>query len=246
LTSKWDLVWQRPPDVRRALAEERSPRWRDIERFVRARWGQFEGLRVVEIGSGHGTYGIHFAKRGSDVVLVDRSANALYGASELARAMRTRALTMQADLFHPPPHLLRAFDVSISFGLCEHFVGAEREDVIRTHFEYLRPHGVAMISVPNRWCVPYRMAMAALKATNRWMYGVEVPFSEHELVELVERSGGRVLAVCYGSFAATIVAFLIKPILQVAGYRRLEVPQWRSTFDRFAYELTVIADKEME
>ena len=145
----WDRAWERGPDLDRIRREERTIRWQHIERFTRARWGGFDGLRVVEIGSGHGTNALHFVRRGSVATLLDQSEKALRGAEEAAGRLGLEIDLVEGDLFAPPERLLGSYDISCSFGLCEHFLGRERQEVVAAHLRFLRPGGVAIIGVPN-------------------------------------------------------------------------------------------------
>lgn len=241
----WDSEWAKAPlQLDRVLREEKTPRWLQIERAVLKRFGTFEDLRVIEIGSGHGTNALHFAKRGARVTLFDNSPHALEGGQELARMMGVQVEVTLGDLFNPDPSLQDKFDVSCSFGLCEHFLGAERLDVVAAHFRFIHPGGVAAIGVPNRWSFPYRIWMGILKRNGTWPLGTEVPFTRREMLELVERARGDTLFTGYGSFAGSLVEYLVNPFFHKAGKRGFAAPQLRTPLDRLAYELLVIAEPD--
>ena len=68
----WQRQWEHEPlDLAAPQAEARTPRWRAQEELVRARFGGFDGLRVVELGAGRGLNGLLYAQRGANVTLVD-------------------------------------------------------------------------------------------------------------------------------------------------------------------------------
>lgn len=145
---------------------------------------------------------------------------------------------VEADLFALPPELLGAFDTSMSFGLCEHFLGERRLGVVRAHLDLVRPGGVALLGVPNRYAPVYRLWMAALKATGSWPLGTEEPFSAAELRRLAVQAGGRPLPAAYGSFAASVVGHEVNQALYRLGRKGLPVPQLQlPLLDRLAYEL---------
>lgn len=218
--------------------EERTPRWRHQEELVRTRLGSFDGLRVVELGAGRGTNAALYARRGAKVTLVDRSHVALAQARELFGANGVECETVEADLFDLPKSLLACFDISMSFGVCEHFLGERRLAVVRAHLDVLRRGGIAMIGVPNRFSPVYRLWVKVLMSRGSWPLGTEVPFAPRELAMLARAAGGEPLAPRYGSFAASVVNHGINQALFKLGRRGLPIPQLRLPFaDRLAYEL---------
>jgi len=235
----WDEQWRvEPLDAAAVAAEARTPRWRAQAAHVERRFGGFAGLQVVEIGSGRGLNGLLCARSGADVTLLDRSSLVLGQAEELARACGVEVRTIVGDALAPPEELLGAFDVSMSFGLCEHFVGEQRSSIVDAHLRVLRPGGLAFLGVPNRNAPFYRLWAAVLKARGTWPLGVEEPFGAHELADLACRAGGTPLAPSYGSFAASAVGHGVNQILYKVGRRGLRVPQVQvPLLDRLAYEL---------
>src|SRR5207249_1744272 len=97
------------------------------------------------------------------------------------------------------------FDVSMSFGLCEHFLDERRRGVVAAHLNCVRAGGIAMLGVPNRRSPVYRIWMGTLKRRGSWPLGTEEPFSPAELARLAREAGGDPLEPRYGSFAATVV-----------------------------------------
>ncbi len=240
----WESMWAKAEiNVAGVLREERTPRWRQIEQEVRLQFGDFRGLRVVEIGGGFGTNAIQFARRGATATVLDTSPSALAGAGTIAKELGVTLRTINTDLFRPREDLIGAFDVCCSFGLAEHFLDAKRLDVIAAHLTYIQPNGLAIISVPNRWAPTYRAWMGTLKARGHWPLGTEVPFSRSELSSLVEEAGGNVASFGYGSFPSSVIKFLLNPGLNKLGRRGLLTPEVRTPFDRLAYELTVFAQR---
>ena len=235
----WDRQWEGEPiDLDAPLREEATPRWRAQERLVNERFGGFAGLEVIEIGSGRGTNGVLYARRGAKVTLLDRSDVALEQASELYRAHGLEPTTVLADLFAPPEGLAGAFDVSMSFGLCEHFLDARRLGVVRAHLDLVRGGGVAMLGVPNRYGVVYRLWIKALMVRGSWPLGTEVPFSLRELRSLARKAGGEPLPATYGSFVASVVNHGVNQVLFNAGRQGLAIPQVRIPgLDLLGYEL---------
>jgi SAM-dependent methyltransferase len=205
---------------------------------VHTRFGGFGGLRVVELGAGRGLNGLLYARRGAAVTLLDESALALAQARSVFAEAGARFEPVQADVFAVPARLRGAFDVAMSFGLCEHFLGARRRDVVSAHLELVRPGGLALLGVPNRYAPAYRLWMGTLKARGTWPLGTEEPFSARELAGLARAAGGEPLAPAYGSFLASAVGHGMNQLLFKLGRRGVRVPQVRlSGLDRLAYEL---------
>jgi SAM-dependent methyltransferase len=237
----WESVWRGEPfDADAPAAEARTPRWQAQERLVRERFGGFEGLKAIELGAGRGLNGLLFAQRGAEVTLLDELELPLQQAQELMRAHDLEAETVQADVFDLPPDLHGRFDVSMSFGLCEHFLGERRRAVVSAHLTPLRSGGVALIGVPNRLAPVYRLWKGALTRRGTWSLGTEEPFTAGELSRLASEAGGEPLEPAYGSFAASVVNHGVNQVLHKLGRRPLPVPQARlPVVDRFAYELLV-------
>jgi SAM-dependent methyltransferase len=235
----WEAQWRSEPlDPAAAGAEERTPRWAAQERLVKERFGAFEGLRVIELGSGRGLNGLLYARRGAEVTLLDNSSLPLAQAEELFRAAGTSFEPVQADVFELPEPLPGTFDVAMSFGLCEHFLGDRRRRVIAAHLELVRPGGLAFLGVPNRHAPVYRLWMATLKRRGTWPLGTEEPFSPSELAAHARAAGGVPLQPVFGSFVGSVVNLGLNQALFKLGRRGLRAPQPRiPLLDRLAYEL---------
>ena len=241
----WDRHWRAEPfDLRAPAAEARTPRWQAQERLVLRRFGSFAGLRTIELGAGRGLNALLYAERGAAVTLLDESKLALEQARQLFAGHDVSFAPALADAFDPPQELLGAFDVSMSFGLCEHFLGERRAAIVRAHLDVLQPGGVAFLGVPNRRAPAYRLWMGLLKARGTWPLGTEEPFGVGELEELARRAGGRPLRPAYGSFVGSLVNHGVNQALFKLGRRGLAVPQTRIPgLDRFAYELLLPVER---
>lgn len=236
----WGEQWRLTPiDAAAPAAEARTPRWRAQERLIRERFGGFESVRAIELGAGRGLNGLLFAQRGARVTLLDNLPVALDQARELFAANGVSFEPAVEDLFVLPDELRGAFDVSMSYGLAEHFLGERRLEVIRAHLDVLRPGGLALIGVPNAHGVVYRAWKAALERRGSWPFGTEVPYTARELGDLARRAGGEPLAPVYGSFASSLVSHGVNQVLYKLGRAGLRLPQLRTPIDRFGYELLV-------
>lgn len=82
----WDQVWKsnssNKRDIFDLVKEENCIRWQRIEKIVLKEFGNFNTLKVIEIGAGAGTNAALMAKRGAKVTILDYSENALIRAHE--------------------------------------------------------------------------------------------------------------------------------------------------------------------
>ncbi len=164
----WEGQWLATPDQPEMPdVEARTPRWRAQERIVRARLGGFSGLRVIEVGAGRGANGVLYAERAAQVTLFDISPLPLEQARRLFESRGLAVETVVGDAFGLPEELRNSFDVSMSFGLCEHFLGDRRAAIVAAHVELLRPGGIAFLGVPNRQARALRVACAAGSSADR-------------------------------------------------------------------------------
>jgi SAM-dependent methyltransferase len=217
---------------------------------VRATFGGFEGLRVIELGAGAGTNAALMARRGADVTVLDYSERALDRARELfaANVVTARWISGDALLF---PHTLRGqFDVAMSFGLNEHFTGRARVLIFSAHLDALAPGGIAFISVPNAHNLPYRAFKWLAETTRRWRLGVEVPFERAELEAICSSLGVRDFEF-FGDAFLTSLRF-INPWTYLHKRDRVRrdldcprVPQERASplDDRFGYATVLVIKK---
>jgi SAM-dependent methyltransferase len=189
----WDEVWAQMPgsdEDRDALANERvGARFQRMNARVVQRFGGFENLDVIEIGAGAGTNAALFAALGARVTVLDYSERALERSSVFFERNGITAMQVHADALDLPSNLVSSFDVSMSFGLAEHFVGEDRTSMIRSHLDLLRPGGVTFVSVPNKANPPYRLYKLLTSRTRLWNVGEEYPFSRCELESICSRLG---------------------------------------------------------
>lgn len=181
----WDEIWKKAKidayeDKFMIQRETHSLRWKKIEKGVLSKYRSFKGLDVIEIGAGRGENSLLMSLRGADVTLLDYSESALEKAKLLFSNFNCRAQFIKADAFNMPHNLLNKFDISMSFGLAEHFNYPQRQQIINSHYILLKRGGVSFISVPNAFCFPYRLAQMALRMFHKCQL-LEIPFTHSEL-----------------------------------------------------------------
>lgn len=242
----WDDLWNDPSyrkqDTWGLEKEYRSVRWQRLRDLVVRKHGTFHDLSVIELGAGAGKVAALFARHGANVTLVDYSEGALRRARELFERLGLSARYIQADIFDLPSEM-KEFDVSLSFGLTEHFLGTQRLDANFVHLAVLREGGTAIISVPNRYNPPYRLYKFLAEATRTWKYGEEYPYSRQEFEEMMEAFG----VTEYGFFGDSFVNSFrfFNPIGDLRKTLKLKPPIERGTpLDAYAsYSLVLWATR---
>jgi len=189
----WDQLWRHAPsDARDDVLldrERRNPRWTMILRRLEAAFGAVEGLRTIELGSGRGDLSALLAERGAKVTLLDTSDLALGQARRRFERLGLQATYERGDLFDVCATRRGRFDVGLSSGVIEHFRGEDRTRALRAHSVVLRRGGLAVISVPNARCVPYRLWKLYLELRGWWPYGFERPYARSEMLRRAKEAG---------------------------------------------------------
>jgi len=189
----WERVWNYQPSDEKddlLLARERqSQRWRLIVDHLQMTFGSLAHLRTIELGSGRGDLSLLLAERGAQVTLLDQNRSVLEQARRRFSRLGLPLALEQGDMFSLDALLRESFDVALSSGVIEHFRGSVRTEALRVHGNVLRPGGMAIVSVPQVWCVPYRLWKLYLELRSQWPYGVEVPYSQRELSRRAGQAG---------------------------------------------------------
>ncbi|MBU3912630.1 MAG: methyltransferase domain-containing protein [Nanoarchaeota archaeon] len=244
----WDNLWKRTAkgeDTKNLQREELSIRWQRIEKIIKAKFGSFSNLEVIEVGAGSGTNSILFAKRGAKVTILDYSKQALKRSKEFFKRNNCEAEFILADALKLPKKLKGKYDVAMSFGLAEHFQDTERIKVIKSHMDLMGSRGIVLISVPNKINPPYRIHKFIMESLGFWKFGEEYPFSRQEFKKI-----SNILRIKKIHFLgdSLISSFrFINPILLLKkklGIKR-KVKKERGTFlDRYlSYSLVFIGEK---
>jgi len=199
----WDQLWAHQPTQSKDDAllrrEACSDRWKTIVDRIEKSFGSLEGLSSIELGSGRGDFSALLAQRGVKVTLFDASTRALDQARQRFERLGIEGQFATGDMLGDLGPWQGKFDLSLSSGVIEHFKGHNRSRVVSAHREVLGPGGLSIMSVPNAWCVPYRVWKFYLELRGWWPYGMEIPYSPKELVKRAENAGFDVIdAQCFG------------------------------------------------
>jgi cyclopropane fatty-acyl-phospholipid synthase-like methyltransferase len=173
----WSGLGEQADDLNAELA---SLRFKTQEGLAERQFGSLHGLRLIEIGAGRATNAL-YALRGAEATVLDASTVALEQSVQRFEARGLEVRTIHSDVFEIPSDVRESFDISMSFGLCEHFSGERPRRAIAAHAELPKPGGIAMVNVPNRLSPFYRLRMDLSKRRGTWSLGYEVPFPSREL-----------------------------------------------------------------
>jgi 2-polyprenyl-3-methyl-5-hydroxy-6-metoxy-1,4-benzoquinol methylase len=182
---------------------------------------------TIELGCGEAAYSAQFARFGANTLAIDYSNAALSRAQNIFKLLELDGNFLQVDFQHLPENLLGKFDVSFSFGTVEHYVSDERFKMIKLHHDLLKPGGIAIISVPNKYCVPYNIWLNVIRLRKIMTMPDEFPFSRAELAQKVKQSGGKLLTIVGESVIDSSREFLwrlmIGPALKKIGIKELDL-----------------------
>ncbi|MGR3173248.1 MAG: class I SAM-dependent methyltransferase [Candidatus Scalindua sp.] len=185
----WNEVWnaydRKEYEYQLAL-EQHAVRWQRIEQIVLDKFGSFSGLNCIEIGAGSGHYSMLFARRGAKVTLLDYSEKALAFSKTVLTdqgVSENKVQFIQMDALKIDYTLFNKYDVSMSFGVAEHFEGNDRRTIVANHLSVLKEGGVAFISVPNKACIPFRIHQFLMKYVRRSVIEA-YPFTSREFANI--------------------------------------------------------------
>ena len=185
----WNKVWESYSNKKyeyQLALEDHRVRWQRIQQIVLDKFGSFSGLNCIEIGAGSGHYSMLFARRGANVTLLDYSKEALEFCQVVFRDCginENQVKFIHMDALNIDQELLGKFDVSMSFGVAEHFEGNDRKTIVKNHFSVLKNGGITFISVPNKGCIPFMIHQFLMKFVRRKVIEA-YPFTRGEFVNI--------------------------------------------------------------
>jgi 2-polyprenyl-3-methyl-5-hydroxy-6-metoxy-1,4-benzoquinol methylase len=188
----WDTqVWTDIPtekeDKYRIEFEKKSIQWKRIKKTVLKEFGSFKNLKTIEIGAGRGTYSLLFALNGAEVTILDYSQKAIDSSKLFFERNGIKANFITMDALKIDENFAGKYDLSMSFGTAEHFLGEKRINFIKSHFDVLRKGGITFICVPNKWNPPYSVWKFLSERMGRWKFGEEYPFSVLEFKKIQKK-----------------------------------------------------------
>jgi len=233
-------IWN-PASISKAMMDQKIKNcttnflaWHHIARLVLERGIPLKELKIAEVGSGTGALSLAFALLGADVCLIDYNEKVLKSSADIYQVYGCNVKTVVADCMELPDSDLRErFDVVISCGLAEHFIGTDRERCIAYHKYLLKNNGFVCIGVPNKLSPFYQWIKSFRKMTGTWDLEIEIPYSPGELIFLASKVGLKKLYVIGNmplkrDFIVYSLGFLsaVKDLMPTGFQKRLKV--WKT------------------
>jgi hypothetical protein len=163
---------------------------------------------AVELGCGWGVYTLSLARSGrlKQPWLLDISRSALQGTRQVYRAFGLEPFLIRGEI-HSLPFKDGAFDLSLSGGLYEHFVGAEQEALVRENCRISRR---VLCQLPESSLAYWIYRGIITLKHGKWPFGFEVPLTRRRLRRLYEGAGARVVAWDFHNLASAVVFSLAR------------------------------------
>jgi SAM-dependent methyltransferase len=131
-----------------------------------ARFPEFRGKDVLEVGCSIATDGLEFAKNGARYVGVDLTPKSIELAEERFNLFGIPARFEVADAERSLPFSDDSFDHVYSFGVIHHSPAPER--IVREIHRVLRPGGTLTVMLYNRRSINYYVEIMFLRRIFRW------------------------------------------------------------------------------
>jgi hypothetical protein len=159
----------------------------------------------IELGCqwGSNTLTLHRFGVVKNVWLLDISVAALEGALAFYKEFGLTPYAIQGEI-HGLPFKDKAFDLSLSGGLYEHFVDQEQEELVR---ENCRISQKVLCQVPESSAAYWIYRKLVEWRLGKWPFGFEAPLSRRRLLELYRGAGTRVVEEDFHNLASA--AFMV-------------------------------------
>lgn len=176
---------------------KKTETWKRYTELVKDKFGGWENVVSIELGSGLGNHSLMAASEGASVYLLDYSKPALELAEKKFAALKLKGNFLYGNAFDLDLFKKVNFNLSWSFGTAEHFEGQIRKDFFNLHFDYIVKDGVTIISCPYKYAINYRIWMHYALKFKEWDYGLEIPFSKSEYVSLLKKTPNKLIEIYF-------------------------------------------------
>jgi SAM-dependent methyltransferase len=158
-----------------------------------------EGKSVLNVGCSFPIDELYYARKVGSWVAIDLSGPSLEAAEailkrELHPDLAAKFSFRVADACDLPFDD-DTFDISVSMSTVDHIPTAgAREKAVSEMARTTKPGGHVIVTVPNRWCLPYAAGVSKMTREQTLHYGYVHLFSPREIRQIGERAGLRPVA----------------------------------------------------
>jgi SAM-dependent methyltransferase len=158
-----------------------------------------EGKSVLNVGCSFPVDELYYARKVGSWVAVDLSGPSLEAAEAILRRELNPELAAKFSFRVADACALPfddgTFDVAVSMSTVDHIPSAEsRQKAVEEMARTTKPGGHVIVTVPNRWCLPYAAGVARMTRRQTLHYGYVHLFSPVEIRRMGERAGLRPIA----------------------------------------------------
>jgi 2-polyprenyl-3-methyl-5-hydroxy-6-metoxy-1,4-benzoquinol methylase len=185
----WSSVWkqmQLPPPINPADNSLANHLNISFHRTFKKLLNGFDltGKSLLEVGCGNSVWLPYFAKEYRVKPFgLDYSKHGCEQAEAILKREMLHGEIYHADMFSPPEHLNKKFDIVVSLGVVEHFT--DTVSAIRALNFFLKPGGLLLTSIPN-----HAGLLGWLQKTiHRQVYDIHVILDKKMLVDSIETAG---------------------------------------------------------
>ena len=115
-----------------------SPGWFRIREHLLKYFGNFDGLKSIELGCGLGKLSVVLNTLGIETTLLDFNLTAIESAKKVHEFFECNSKFICSDALEVE-YVSGKFDISLSVGTAEYFTGENRRKYIFNHIRVLKP-----------------------------------------------------------------------------------------------------------
>lgn len=199
----WDVIWENYEKTnidelkKDLIFSKESSTWKKYSDIVNNKFGGWQNVISIELGSGMGAHSLMAASEGATVYLLDYSEIALQKAQKRFELLNLKGNFLYGNAFDLDLFQKANFNLSWSFGTAEHFSGQIRNDFFKLHFDYLSNDGITIISCPYKYAINYRIWMFYAVKFNEWSFGLEIPYAKSEYLNRLKKINGKLIEVYF-------------------------------------------------
>lgn len=159
-------------------------------------WADASGKDILNVGCSFPVDELHYARKVRRWTSVDISHESLRAAAAIVNRELHPALASKFSFQYGDASALPfpdgSFDMSVCMSTIDHLPTPEaRQRAVNEMARTTRPGGHVIVTVPNRWCLPYRAGIRKMTRDGTLHYGFVYLFSPVELRTMGLKAGLR-------------------------------------------------------